>query len=230
MLLIDYVARVGISRWCAPGPSHDLPPHLVEGRRPMQQVRDRVLALAGRVVASYKLERVVANNSVYVMYVGRLVEKKPEPIMRPGLPPLLLPELALVDLIPLQEQRAERAAVLRRRLADLQQLTHPGILPLVECGDDPVSGCIYAIYPYPSAGSLANRLESARGEPLPFPEVTAYLSDVADALDSAHQRGYFHLHLNPDTILLDTSGTAYIAGMGIAGILGLQNSIAEGSL
>jgi serine/threonine protein kinase len=196
----------------------------------MQQVRERVLALAGRVVASYKLERVITNSSAYVMYVGRLVGKKPEPITRPGLPPLLLPELALVDLIPLQEQRAERAAELRRRLPDLQQLSHPGILPLVECGDDPVSGCVYAIYPYPSAGSLANRLESAKDKPLPFPEVTAYLKEVADALDSAHQRGYFHLHLNPDTILLDASGTAYVAGMGIAQILELQNSVAEGSL
>jgi serine/threonine protein kinase len=196
----------------------------------MQQVRERVLALAGRVVASYKLERVVANSSVYVMYVGRLVGKKPEPITRPGLPPLLLPELALVDLMPLQEQRSERAAELRRRLPDLQQLSHPSILPLVECGDDPVSGCVYAIYPYPAAGSLANRLESAKGKPLPFPEVTAYLKEVAGALDSAHQRGYFHLHLNPDTILLDASGTAYVAGMGIAHILQLQNSIAEGSL
>jgi serine/threonine protein kinase len=196
----------------------------------MQQVRERVLALAGRVVASYKLERVITSSSAYVMYVGRLVGKKPEPITRPGLPPLLLPELALVDLIPLQERRAERAAELRRRLSDLQQLSHPGILPLVECGDDPVSGCIYAIYPYPSAGSLANRLESAKGKPLPFPEVTAYLDEVAGALDSAHQRGYFHLHLTPDTILLDASGTAYVAGMGIAQILELQNSIAEGSL
>jgi serine/threonine protein kinase len=196
----------------------------------MQQVRERVLALAGRMVASYRLERVITNSSAYVMYVGRLVGKKPEPITRPGLPPLLLPELALVDLIPLQEQRAEHAAELHRRLPDLQQLSHPGILPLVECGDDPVSGCVYAIYPYPSAGSLANRLESAKGKPLPFPEVTAYLKEVAGALDSAHQRGYLHLHLNPDTILLDASGTAYIAGMGIAPILQLQNSIAEGSL
>jgi serine/threonine protein kinase len=196
----------------------------------MQQVRERVLALAGRVVASYKLERVITSGSVYVMYLGRLVGKKPEPIMRPGLPPLLLPELALVDLIPLQEQRAEHAAELRRRLPHLQQLSHPGILPLVECGDDPVSGCVYAIYPYPSAGSLANRLESAKDKPLPFPEVTAYLQEVAGALDSAHQRGYLHLHLNPDTILLDASGTAYVAGMGIAQILQLQNSIAEGSL
>jgi serine/threonine protein kinase len=164
------------------------------------------------------------------MYVGRLVGKKPDPITRPGLPPLLVPELALVDLIPLQELRAERAAELRGRLPDLQQLSHPGILPLVECGDDPVIGCVYAIYPYPSAGSLANRLESAKGKPLPFAEVTAYLKEVAGSLDSAHQRGYYHLHLNPDTILLDTSDTAYVAGMGIAQVLGLENSIAEGSL
>jgi serine/threonine protein kinase len=196
----------------------------------MQQVRERVLALAGRVVANYKLERVVANNAVYVMYVGRLIEKKPQPITRPGLPPLLLPELALVDLIPLQEQRAERAALLRQRLPELQQLTHPGLLPLVECGDDPVSGCVYAIYPYPSAGSLANRLKSAKGKPLPFPEVTAYLKEVAGAVDSAHQSGHFHLHLSPDTIMLDASGTAFVAGTGIAQILQLENSIAEGSL
>src|SRR5215469_9106288 len=123
-------------------PSHYLPPHLIEGRRPMQQVRERVLALAGRVVASYKLERVITSNSTYVMYVGRLVGKKHQPITLSGLPPLLLPELALVYLIPLQERRAERAVELRRRLAELQQLSNPGILPLVECGDDPVSGCV----------------------------------------------------------------------------------------
>ncbi len=196
----------------------------------MQEVRERVLALAGREVAGYRLERVLASGAADVMYLGRQVGKKPEPITRPGLPPLLLPELALIDLVPLQQRRDERAAALQRLLPQLQRLDHQSILPLLACGDDSVSGCIYAMYPYTSAGSLANRLKSAKGKPLPFPEATAYLKEIAGALDSAHQQGYYHLHLNPDTILLDSSGTAYLAGIGLAQILELQGSIAEGSL
>ena len=196
----------------------------------MQQVRERVLALAGRTVASYRLERVLASGAADVVYLGRWVGKKPEPITRQGLPPLLLPEFALLDLMPLQEDRTKRAEALRGQLPRLQRFEHQSILPLLACGDDPVSGCIYAIYPYPSGGSLASRFASAKGKPLPFPEVTAYLREIAEALDSAHQQGYFHLHLSPDSIFLDANGIAYVAGIGLAQILGLQDSIAEGSL
>ncbi|MGO8948633.1 MAG: protein kinase domain-containing protein [Ktedonobacterales bacterium] len=196
----------------------------------MEQVRERVLALAGRVVANYRLERVLSGGAAAVMYLGRREGKKPQPITRPGLPPLLLPELALIDLIPLQEQRAERAAKLRQHLSQLQRLGNQSILPLLECGDDPVSGCVYAIYPYPAGGSLADRLTSAKDKPLPYPEVTAYLKEVAGALDTAHQQGFFHLHLSADTIFLDANGTAYLAEIGLAQILGLEDSIAEGSL
>ena len=196
----------------------------------MQEVRERTLALAGRTIAGYRLERVLSSSASTVMYVGRLAEKKPEPIQRPGQPPLVLPEFALLELIPLQEKRAERATRLQQQRPALQRLEHRSLLPLLGCGDDSVSGCVYAIYPYPAGGSLASRISAAKGQPLPLAEVTTHLREVAGALDTAHQQGYFHLHLSPDTILLDAGGVAEVAGIGIASILDLSTSIADGSL
>ena len=146
----------------------------------MQQVRERVLALSGRVIGGYRLERVLASGAADVMYLGRLVGKKPQPIARSGMAPLLFPELALIDLLPLPEQRAERAAKLQQHMPALQRLSHQGILPLLACGDDPISGCVYTIYPYPAGGSLANRLSTAKGKPLPFAEVSAYLAGAVE--------------------------------------------------
>jgi serine/threonine protein kinase len=196
----------------------------------MQDVRERTLALAGRTIAGYRLERVLAGGAPTVLYIGRLAEKKPEPIPRPGQPPLVLPEFALIELIPLQEERAERATRLQQQRPALQRLEHRSLLPLLGCGDDSVSGCVYAIYPYPTGGSLASRLTAAKGQPLPLAEVTTHLREVASALDSAHKHGYLHLHLSPDAILLDAGGVAEIVGIGIAPILDLSSSIADGSL
>jgi serine/threonine-protein kinase len=196
----------------------------------MQQVRERVLALAGRIIAGYRLERVLAGGAAEVMYLGRLAEKRNEPIARPGLPPLVLPDQALVDLLPVQEHRAERAARLQKLRPKLQRLSHPSILPLLGCGDDPTSGCIFTIYPYPNAGSLEEQLSAAKGQPLPLADVTKILIEIASALDTGHKQGYFHLHLSPSTIRLDASGIACLANIGVAQTLELGYAIAEGSL
>jgi eukaryotic-like serine/threonine-protein kinase len=196
----------------------------------MQEVRERTLALAGRTIAGYRLERVLSGSAATVLYIGKLAEKKPEPILRPGQPPLVLPELALIELIPLQEQRAERATRLQLQRPALQRLEHRSILPLLGCGDDAVSGCVYAIYPYPTGGSLVGQLSASKGQPLPFAEVTTHLHEVCGALDVAHQKGYLHLHLSPEVILLDAGGVAQLAGVGLAPILDMSSSIAEGSL
>jgi serine/threonine protein kinase len=196
----------------------------------MQQVRERVLALAGRVIAGYRLERVIAGGVAEVMYLGKLAEKKNEPIARSGLPPLVLPKLALVDLLPMQDQRTARAVRLQQLRPQLQRLNHPSLLPLLGCGDDPVSGCIFTIYPYPAGGSVEQRLSAAKGKPLPLADVTRVLTEVAGALDTGHQQGCFHLHLSPSSILLDASGVACLASIGVAQTLELEYAIADGSL
>ena len=196
----------------------------------MQQVRERVLALAGRAIAGYRLERVIAGGAAEVMYLGKRIEKKNEPIPRPGLPPLLLPELSLVDLLPMQEHRVESATRLQQLRPVLQRLVHPSLLPLLGCGDDSTSGCIFTIYPYPSGGSLEQRLSAAQGKPLPLADVTKILNEIASALDAGHQQGYFHLHISPSAILLDASGTACLASIGIAQTLKLDYAIADSSL
>ncbi len=196
----------------------------------MEQARNRVQALAGRMIDGYQLARIVVNGTAEVVYRGKRAEKKPQPITRPGLPPLLLPELALVSLVPLDQQRPERAARLQQRMPALQRFAHPALLPLLRCGDDPVSGCVYAIYPYPAGGSLADRLSAAKGKPLPYTEINAYLTRLANALDIAHQQGYFHLHLTPHTILLDAAGEVYLADIGLAQLLDIPSAIAAGSL
>src|SRR5262249_17784984 len=153
-----------------------------------------------------------------------------EPILRPGLPPLLLPDSSLIDLLPIQEHRAERAARLQHLRPTLQRLTHPSLLPLLGCGDDPTSGCVFTIYPYPAGGTLEQRLAASKSKALPFVDVTKILMGKAGAWDPGHQQGYLHLPPSPSAILRDASGTACLASIGIAQALELDYAIADSSL
>jgi serine/threonine-protein kinase len=101
----------------------------------------------------------------------------------------------------------------RREARIAAQLSHPGIVPLHTFGE--VGGIWYFVMGYVRGTSLAERLR-LEGH-IPVDEAHRILTELADALASAHRSGVVHRDIKPANILLDAdSGRAVLADFGVA--------------
>ncbi|MFB3112438.1 MAG: serine/threonine-protein kinase, partial [Gemmatimonadales bacterium] len=112
--------------------------------------------------------------------------------------------------------RPELAAVLggERFLREIEvtaNLHHPHILPLYDSGE--ADGFLYYVMPYVEGESLRDRLN--REKQLPVEDAVKIVSEVADALNSAHKHDVIHRDIKPENILLE-EGHAVVADFGIA--------------
>jgi len=98
-----------------------------------------------------------------------------------------------------------------REIEIAARLQHPHILPVYDSGD--ADGLLYYVMPFVEGESLGARL--ARDGALAVPDAVRILSEVADALGYAHQRGLVHRDIKPDNILL-SGQHALVADFGIA--------------
>ncbi len=111
------------------------------------------------------------------------------------------------------------AAALERSLDEAKlvaTIEHPNIVPLYEVGRE--QGLVFLVMRYYPDGSLARLLETRHQ--LPPAEVARLGAEVAEALDTAHQRGVVHLDIKPDNILLDAGRRAAVTDFGIAQAIG----------
>jgi len=90
-------------------------------------------------------------------------------------------------------------------------LQHPHILPLFDSGT--ADGLLYYVMPNVEGESLRGRLD--RDKQLSITDSVRIASEVADALEYAHQRGVVHRDIKPENILLQ-GGHALVADFGIA--------------
>ena len=149
-------------------------------------------ALADR----YRIERQLGRGGMAIVYLARdlkhdrMVALK---VLRPELAQALGPDRFLREI---------------RLCARLQ---HPHILSIHDSGE--AGGQLWFTMPYVEGESLRNRLD--REKQLPLGDALRITTQVADALDYAHQRGIIHRDIKPENILL--SGThALVADFGIA--------------
>ncbi|HSR14869.1 MAG TPA: serine/threonine-protein kinase, partial [Gemmatimonadales bacterium] len=98
-----------------------------------------------------------------------------------------------------------------REIEIAARLQHPHILPVYDSGE--ADGLLYYVMPFVEGESLGARL--ARDGALAVPDAVRILSEVADALGYAHQRGLVHRDIKPDNILL-SGQHALVADFGIA--------------
>ena len=91
------------------------------------------------------------------------------------------------------------------------QLQHPHIVTIHAAGD--AGGSLYYVMPYIEGESLRDRLD--REGSLPVDDALKITSQVADALQHAHDKGIVHRDVKPSNILFQ-SGHALVADFGIA--------------
>ncbi len=112
---------------------------------------------------------------------------------------------------------AERPGFRERFLREARvvaSLDHPNIVPLFDFGEE--NGMLYLVMPFLSGGSLQDMLRKA---PLHMGVVASYGSQIADALEYAHQRNVVHRDVKPANVLIHADGRVMLSDFGLAKIL-----------
>jgi hypothetical protein len=118
--------------------------------------------------------------------------------------------------VALKVLKPELAAVVggERFLAEIRttaNLQHPNILPLFDSGE--ADTFLYYVMPYIEGESLREKLQ--REKQLHVDEAVGVATEVAEALQAAHEQGIIHRDIKPANILL-SAGRPLVADFGIA--------------
>ena len=106
---------------------------------------------------------------------------------------------------------AERLARFLREAKTLASLNHPNIAAIY--GLEEAGGTPHLVLELVEGESLAARLE--RG-PLPPREALALATQVAGAIEAAHERGIVHRDLKPGNVMITPAGVAKVLDFGLA--------------
>jgi Tol biopolymer transport system component/tRNA A-37 threonylcarbamoyl transferase component Bud32 len=159
-------------------------------------VTDALARLAAALADRYRIERELGEGGMATVYLAEDLKHHRRVAIK-----VLKPELAAVV-------GPERFLAEIRTTANLQ---HPGILPLHDSGK--VDSLLYYVMPYVEGESLRDRLD--REHQLPVDESVRIATEVAEALEYAHQHGVIHRDVKPANILL-VAGRPVISDFGIA--------------
>jgi serine/threonine-protein kinase len=149
-------------------------------------------ALEGR----YRIERELGQGGMATVYLAEDLKHDRYVALK-----VLKPELAAV-------LGADRFVIEIKTTAALQ---HPHILPLFDSGT--ADGFLFYVMPFIDGETLRAKLD--RETQLGVEEAVRIATDVADALDYAHQHGVIHRDIKPENILL-ANGRPMVADFGIA--------------
>ncbi|MFC1660509.1 protein kinase [Gemmatimonadota bacterium] len=153
-------------------------------------------SLKATLADRYRIEREIGSGGMATVFLARDLKHDRDVALK-----VLKPELAAVV-------GADRFLAEIRTTAHLQ---HPNILPLFDSGE--ADGQLFYVMPYVEGESLRDRLN--REKQLPVDEAIRIATDVAEALQAAHDDGVIHRDIKPANILI-RKGKALVADFGIA--------------
>jgi serine/threonine protein kinase len=121
-------------------------------------------------------------------------------------------------------ESAEAVERFEREARTLASLTHPGIVTVIDRGDD--HGRPFIVFEYVRGRDLRERI--ADEGRLPLADVVSIGEQIADALAYAHARGVIHRDVKPHNILLTPEGQPKLTDFGIARVLEQPGLTIEG--
>src|SRR4051812_7266793 len=119
--------------------------------------------------------------------------------------------VALKILPPLFAADPDRLARFQREAELLASLNHPGIAAIY--GVEEGAGMTALVMELVDGEDLAGRI--ARG-PIALDDALPIATQIAEALDAAHERGIVHRDLKPANIKVRTDGTVKVLDFGLA--------------
>ena len=150
----------------------------------------------GSELLGYRLEELIGRGGMGVVF--RALDQR---LKRNVALKLLAPELALDERF--------RVRFLRESVL-LASLDHPNVIPIYDAGE--ADGRLFIAMRYVEGGDLRDLL---RAGPLEPEQALEICSQVADALDAAHERGLVHRDVKPSNVLLDERKHVYLADFGL---------------
>ena len=152
--------------------------------------------LAAALSDRYRIEHELGEGGMATVYLAEDLKHHRQVAIK-----LLKPELAAV-------LGAERFV---QEIATTAQLQHQNILPLFDSGN--AGGFLFYVMPYVEGETLRARLD--RETQMGVEESVKLVSEVADALQYAHEHGVVHRDIKPENILIH-AGRPMVADFGIA--------------
>jgi eukaryotic-like serine/threonine-protein kinase len=159
----------------------------------MSEIPER---LSAALTDRYRIERELGAGGMATVYLARDLKHDRQVAIK-----VLKPELAAV-------LGADRFV---QEITTTAQLQHPNILPLFDSGS--ADGFLYYVMPYVEGETLRAKLN--RATQLSVDEAVKITTEVADALQYAHEHGVVHRDIKPENILLH-AGRPMVADFGIA--------------
>jgi tetratricopeptide (TPR) repeat protein/tRNA A-37 threonylcarbamoyl transferase component Bud32 len=133
-------------------------------------------------------------------------------------------DVAVKVLLPQQAATPEFRERFTREAKAIAQLNHPNILPVIDYGQ--ADDLIYIVMKYVPGGTLAERLK----QPIDLATTTKLITQIAAALDHAHQRGIIHRDVKPSNVLLDENEWVQLADFGLAKLLAGDQALTSSGL
>jgi hypothetical protein len=152
--------------------------------------------LAAALADRYRLERELGAGGMATVYLAQDLKHDRQVAIK-----VLRPELAAV-------LGAERFV---QEIKTTAALNHPHILPLFDSGT--AEGFLYYVMPYIQGETIREKLN--RETQFGIDEAVKITTEVADALDYAHQNGVIHRDIKPENVLLH-NGRPMVMDFGIA--------------
>ncbi len=163
----------------------------------------------GSVLAGYRVDELLGRGGMGVVYLAQDLSLERRVALK-----LLAPELS-------SEEGFRERFLRESRLA--ASIDHPNVIPIYEAGE--FEGALFIAMRYVEGSDLKRLLEQERLEPA---RAIALLSQVAEALDVAHEHGLVHRDVKPSNVLVAGQPGrehVYLADFGLSRRLAVAGSV-----